>query len=443
MDEVWEHIGELVVGQPGVVAAREPKKVLNPEERRALRKRRRRIFGVLDAVAFLLWLAFFIKVFVADIDRLLVGAVAPGLLWLLDLRFFLALAGLALVFLVVRSWKAGGALAYVAFFPFVILFWKIPRFIAVNMRRPAIAFGALNVLTSFIVGLKPAVIALAIACLAGLLILLGQDPVVIAVGVCLMAVLLAVWLVLAIRNGLKPSRFIGRQQKWIGALVSSKALAPFREPTEGLRPENVRGWTTANATQYMSNAGFGLIMHRAAHYWAFSLDQYRTSPSRVIFNGVAILALTVEVALAFAFINFGLYRIDPAQFRAEGTVSFWTFLYYGFAASYFGEIAAVAPVGDFAVIAKIANGVLGSIVILTVVASLFLSYRHARTDNDALAAIEELRSRADSIGEQVGGGFAESIDDLERRLVAIGWGMGGVLNWLGAQVPKGWSPRRN
>lgn len=440
MDEVWDRIAELMANHPGTFK-REPSATpkMSEEEKAKKRRKRKLYFRTFDLIAFLVWAALFVKVFIADIDRVVVSAVAPGLLWLLDFRFFIALGVLALILILAKVKRLGWGLLYITCFPLIVVLWKIPRAIAVNFKRPAISFGILNVLTSFALGFKPVVIALAVACLAALLILLSAAPLLIGVGIGLMALLLLVWLGLSIRNGLGPSRFTSTQQKWISTIIGTRALEVFREPTGGLEPSNARLWGPDNANQYISNAGLGLVMYRISYYWAYSLDQYRSSPARVLFSGLAVLTLVVEVALGFAFMNYGLWKLDAGQFQTLGSPSFWTFLYYSFAGCWFGEIAAVAPIGNLAIGVKIANGVLGALVILTVVVALFVSYRDGKADEESRRAVDALRSRADSLGEQVGGSFAESLEDLERRLGAIGWGLLGVSTWLAARVPAGWA----
>ncbi len=444
MDEVWDRLDELMHNQPTVVSAKaatSPK--LSAAEASRKKRRRRVLFRTLDTLAVLLWVALFLKLFVADIDRIVVQAVAPSLLWLLDLRFFLALGGLAVLLIFARVKKVGWSMLYIACFPLIVVVWKLPKLIAVNLKRPAISFGILNVLTSFILGFTPVVVVLAVACLASLLIALGREPIAIGAGIGIMFLLLLVWLFLSVRNGLRPGRFMSTQQKWISSITASKFFEMFRGPTDGLRPNNARLWNSENANQYISNAGIGLMMARATYYWAYSLDQYRRSPARVLFSGLAVLTLVVEVALAFAFINYGLWKVDESQFQISGDPSFWTFLYYSFAGCWFGEIAAAAPVGEVAVVAKIVNGVLGALVILTVVVTLFVSYKDGKSDEESRLAVRALRTRADTLATQVGANFADSLEDLERRLEAIGWGLLGVTSWLAARVPSEWDADQN
>lgn len=100
----------------------------------------------------------------------------------------------------------------------------------------------------------------------------------------------------------------------------------------------------------------------------------------------------------------------------------------------------IAPIETLAIGLKIANGILGSIVILTVFVSLVQSYRSTQTDEVSKEAIAKLKERADAFGEQVGGSFADSLEDLERRLSAFRWALEGAAAWLAARVPKNWDP---
>lgn len=327
-DEIWQTISAIIATNRNGAAPSRADTELAPEEKKRKLRKRKAAFRTLDIFGALLWVALFVKAFIVDIDRLIIQEVAPSLLWLLDLRFFLLLGALAVGLIVVRAQKVGWPLLYIAGFPIIVLFWKFPKLIVVNLRRPAVAFGILNVLTSFVLSFKPAVIALAGACLGALLIILGKTPPTVGSGMVVMTAVLLTWLFLAVRNGLRPSRFVATQQHWISKIVESRALETYRGTTSSLEPSKVHSWTLENANQYVTNAQFGLLMYRVTLYWAYSLDQYRISAFRILFSGLAILALIVELALAFAFLNYGQYRIDPMQYQASGEVSFWAFLYY-------------------------------------------------------------------------------------------------------------------
>ena len=82
---------------------------------------------VLDILGVLLWTYVVTKVLVADVDRALLQAVAPTRVWLLDYRL---IAYLVLAVVLTLSWKRVWFVTlYVVFYPFVVLFVRIPWFL--------------------------------------------------------------------------------------------------------------------------------------------------------------------------------------------------------------------------------------------------------------------------------------------------------------------------
>jgi hypothetical protein len=98
---------------------------------------------VLDLVAILFWSYAIVKVFVFDVDVYLVSLVGPELVWLLNYKLLILLSLILVAMLATRSLVLGFAIAYVALYPFVILFWKLPRFVW-KQQSWLFAFAILN-----------------------------------------------------------------------------------------------------------------------------------------------------------------------------------------------------------------------------------------------------------------------------------------------------------
>jgi hypothetical protein len=83
----------------------------------------------LNLAALLFWLYAIVKVFVFDIDVYLVSLISSNFVWLLNYKFLILLSVILIAMFITRSLVLGFAVVYVALYPFVILFWKLPRFI--------------------------------------------------------------------------------------------------------------------------------------------------------------------------------------------------------------------------------------------------------------------------------------------------------------------------
>jgi hypothetical protein len=124
--------------------------VLQPAEAEIKVRKQPKIFWVgLDLVAFLFWLYAIIKVFVFDIDVYFVSLASSKFVWLLNYKLLILLGLILVAMLATRSFVLGFAVAYVALYPLVILFWKLPRFIW-KQQSWLFAFAILNAAIGFI-----------------------------------------------------------------------------------------------------------------------------------------------------------------------------------------------------------------------------------------------------------------------------------------------------
>ena len=71
----------------------------------------------------------FVKLFVFDLDIWLIEHYLPSARWLVDYKLIILLLIIAASFLVFRRSTVLGWLAYVIFYPIIILLWKVPYLI--------------------------------------------------------------------------------------------------------------------------------------------------------------------------------------------------------------------------------------------------------------------------------------------------------------------------
>ncbi|WP_354570200.1 hypothetical protein [Glaciihabitans sp. UYNi722] len=143
--------------------------------------------------------------------------------------------------------------------------------------------------------------------------------------------------------------------------------------------------------------------------------------------------------MAFTFINWAVFLIDPAQFSYTGHPNLWAFAYYSATAVYFGEIDIVSPVGDVAIVAKLLNDVIGGVGVLTVVLSIFMGYRSTRLDSSSVDSIQLLNDKAYDIEEIAIESAWMSLEELEERLLSASWELFGVMHWILAKTPRQWT----
>ncbi len=90
-NEVWNLIDRLVAENPDLGPSTTTETELKQRRRGGARRRRRRTDWrrVLDVFASIVWSFIVVKLFIGDLDRVMLAVIAPQAIWILDFRWLL------------------------------------------------------------------------------------------------------------------------------------------------------------------------------------------------------------------------------------------------------------------------------------------------------------------------------------------------------------------
>jgi hypothetical protein len=412
----------------------EPKKRKRGEARR--RQRRRRNIRALDIVGIVVWIGLLTKIFIADWDRWALGLLRPELSWVLDLRWFFPIALLAMLLVLFRASRLGLGISYVISFPLVVFLWKFPKFL-IEHRSSYVFFGVLSAATTLVTRGRRLVISFAIACFSALLITLGDTVWLRYTGIAGMFGILAWVLYSTSIDMLRSPAFIQTQEKVVRAVLSMDFIDRLIVPVQP-NQLTLKSWKLGDAKAYQASAGHAFLTRTSLAFAAYSLERYRAGPTAVVTNAISAVMLVFQVIAIFAFINFGVFLIDGSNFEYAHEPNGWTFAYYSSAALYFGEISTLAPVEGLAIIVKLANGIVGAVILSTVMLTIFFSYRSSRSATVSAEVVSMLRGKADDVENLSTSQYQLPLHDLEKRLQETNWSALGAARWLARQIPADW-----
>jgi CHASE3 domain sensor protein len=83
-------------------------------------------------------------------------------------------------------------------------------------------------------------------------------------------------------------------------------------------------------------------------------------------------------------------------------------------------------------------GFCGAILFLTLIVTLFLSYRQSKDDSMASQAIEDIRQRGQELETRFNSEFDITLEEAIHRLQQFGYAMTGFIAFLTKQVPPDW-----
>lgn len=389
----------------------------------------------IDLIATLLWLYAFTKAFVGDFDRELVESVFPDAQWVVDLRFFLFLALLALAVLLVRPRSLMQVVIYIAVFPLVVLFWKLPK--AVLKTKSWVAFfGVANAVAATVSSLKYTVLAAAAVLFAILLVTVSETDWVLEFAAVLIGGALAVSFGRTIRFSLAPSRFLRVQEKGIQRITNSNNFKQLMEVNEELRSDEIQQFDEEQQTQFVNNVGASVIAHRTLYLWAYQLDRYRRSPIPFAFNALAFFGLLVQTIVGLTLINYAIYKADPGAFSYATDPSVWVFARYSFASLYGNEIAAVQAQSDLTNLVALLGLLAGFLLVAGLLLAVVVNRRSETQDAAARETIVRIKAQGDRIADLHRREFNISIEEAAQRLLELKYALMGVVEFLNTQIPS-------
>jgi hypothetical protein len=395
-----------------------PKKEKTKKERR---KQRRRIV-ILDTCGVIIWLYTLLKLFVIDIDRVLVEAIVPSLSWLLDYRLLAYLCLVALLLTVLtrakgKKFRIVANLLYVTGFPLVVLCWKLPRLL--YRRRSWLAtFGAVNILATAIYNYKFYFVTYLIVAIGSIMALGSESRSIIIGGTGGLTILSGILIIRAIRLSLQKSSFVTVQRN--ATIKAIKYMESHVALQAALKKPQIRRFNKKQVELIRERLSLGMTAVAAAKFWAGQIDQYRKSGTYRIFALVSYVWLFVEIVALSSIVNSAIFALSPSSFDYRRDPTLLEFTYYSFNALVSNEIEVLKPIGTPAIAAKLALGFIGVIILAIVGVYFLMDHRNVKKQQEYDEASRALDSAANSMSANLYRDYQLSPNEALEKLRLMG-----------------------
>ncbi len=388
---------------------------------------------MLDVVGTLAWTYAVVKIFIFDFDVYIVQHFLPQARWIVDWRFLILLVLLALWAVVGRpKWFLVGVL-YVAFFPFVVVFWKVPRLIF-RGRSWIPVFGALDLGTNLVRDYRFALFGLAAAFVSAAIILFASWPWLLLTAGGVWALLLLLLITRALWRSVNPSRFIKGQTALLDKMMASGWFSGLWQIQDELRSPAVSKFTETQQSTFITHMAFGVLGHRVMYWWAYQLDCYRRSSAPFLFNLLTYFRLFVVAVIGFALINAAVFRADPTAFVSSQTPGAFDFIHYSINILTAGPVE-LTPRSGLALAVADAARFTGIVVLITFVATVLFTERLSKQDEALRDSVGIFRRRAKEFDERFAEQYELSVAEAWDRLKELGYGLLGLIAYFSSRVP--------
>jgi hypothetical protein len=432
-DSIWSRVDYDLDYAPVVAQATTDAKT--EEEKASSRRETQRLRRICDAVASFLWVYAFLKVFVFDVDRAVVEAIVPGADWLVSFRPLIFLAVIATAALLIRKpMQLVVILVYVAVFPLVVLLWKLPRAIY-KSGSWVFFFGVLNALSSLVMNLRYGIVFVASAAIGITLIAATDHKVTLGMGAAILVGLLVVSVTRTVGSSLLASKFVSVQSRAIERIVGSGRLRRMIELNADLRRQDLVKFSPQQQATFVQQLSHGVLTHRLLYFWAYQLEQYRKSPGSVVLSAVSYITLLGTLVVVLSLTNLAIYKADPSAFAYSSDPSAVTFVRYAISALWGNEIDALKPANGLTETVSVIAFILGVVVFVTLLLTLFVSYRQQRDQTAMQEVVAKVKRQGQELDRQLRKEYEISASEALNRLADLKAQMLSIILFFSDRVP--------
>jgi hypothetical protein len=388
------------------------------------KKTSRLIKGLREIVSILFWAFALIKLFVLDIDVLLITKVSPSYSWLLDYKFFIFFGTIAVVWLVVGNRTFRNSIVYVLFYPIVILFYHLPKLI---FRNWTLAFIFLPSLVATVKSFKLRFISTIFAVISCLLIILQIDVFITVASMLVLFGYLAIHYAQQFRTAFSTSGFFADVSKAIQALWTYlKDTAVSKElQTAATMKEDSDEYKLKRAS-ILQNL---FVYNRFFLFGASKLKRLQDSRIMDLYLIGTLLYTFAVTVLVFAFEYYSLYRLNPASFVAIPDPSFFYFLYASFNTLLtigFGDFSPLGVVARLLTSLELFTWILIFLILYFTVTSIL----RERYQKEADTVVEQLSSEGQAIEDLIIREYKLSLEEAEASVTKASPNIVKIIEYL-------------
>jgi hypothetical protein len=363
-----------------------------------------------ETTAAAFWLYASVKVFVLDIDVRLAERFAPQLRWVLDVKFFILIAVVALLWLLLGNRRFVPLAAYVVCYPLILLFWRLP--LAAFHRWPIVLVFAPAIYRT-VVTFRSAFMLYTLALLSALGATYGAGRGILTASMFGLGVFLLGHLYRAFRKAYSAGLIadLASLARKIRKSVEDGIFDSAATSTSPSPPDQVGIASIANDPLpgfYILPCLAEALGHRIAR-----VATGRRYDLYLVGSWLYTVAITISV---FSFEYLALHRMSPAAFASAEHASFWSFFGLSLGLLTTSNVSPIRPSSALAAGLCYAE-IAGSVLMLVILAFAILTAGREAFRQDVEEFSTELRLIGTAFESRALALFQLTIDQMEYELV--------------------------
>ncbi|MGD0590749.1 MAG: hypothetical protein ABSA44_08125 [Bacteroidota bacterium] len=344
-----------------------------------------------ELFAFTLWLYMVIKLFVFDFDVYIVDTYFPSLSWLVYFKFLLFLVLIMIYWIFVGDKNFFKAIAFVLFYPFILLFWRIPNLFIGNWFA---IIGAIGFGISFYRSLKRNYITFTLITLSSILIIITNKQIYLIASMIVLSSILLIHFARRLFYSFVPSKALFLPKQAVLTLLE-RTKSNLKLPEE-LRTTAIEKYTEEQKNKWSYTLQTLLLINRVSYYVASKLRELQERRLVILYFIFGLLFSFCLTVVIFALNNYALQKIDATAFSNPSHKGLLFFIYYSFSTIINSAITDFYPISAFARLFHLSEVFMG--VFLLVI--LFFVYTNVKSDKTK-SEVNDLISTLGAQGKEI------------------------------------------
>ncbi|MCL5016414.1 MAG: hypothetical protein M1312_02270 [Patescibacteria group bacterium] len=381
---------------------------------------------IVEVLAPLVWVYVIIKLFVFDVDRVILSKFAAQFIWLIDYRFFIILGFISIAWIVLGSSQLFKGLVFIVFYP-IVLVWRV-LILVYKQKSWNLAFTIVNSIIVFFRSFKYSFIAFSFFLISTCFIFTFSNSLVLWTSLFVITAILILTYLRSFIFIIKPPG-IFQVYKTALSWVRTKGYGLLSLDPE-MKSLTIEQFTEKQLEKWNSNLQLSVLANRVFLVAAKKLRDYQRSSANVLSYVITILLLILFTIFSFGLINFAIFKIDSTSFILTKSPHIFLFFYYSFSNLFYRSINEITPnivvSQSFLMLETIC-----SVFLLVILATLFFSIRNQRYLDELDGIISDIEEQGRAVELFIKDEYGlSSINDAIEAIAKLKNSAIGLVNWL-------------
>ncbi len=375
---------------------------------------------VREVTAIVVWMALFVQLFFFDIAHYL-SAQNELIQIAIKYSFFILILVLPLTWIVFGNRRFYLFFPYIAFYPLVLVVWKMP---IVLSRNWGVVLTFLPAIHATFETFKLNLLLFSLGACAALIIFESQNPYMIWAGITYLVLYLAIHYIRRFKRAFSNNT--------VFTTFSENVVLAFSHANKSLedRRKNVVGLTAEELDQrHRQNIMQLYVFSSGAVVLGEKLKEIKESRKLDVYLISTILYSFALTTLLFALCFFGIERALPHSFAGITSPNFFNFLGFSFGTLMTHELSALSAVGFLAIIATYAE-LFCTLLLLTLLVFAFQTSVRERYSHDLDLVVDNLEKIQKYLSGEFHKHYEISLQSAEKFIVDVEPVFGKFLLWF-------------